>query len=117
MVVGDAAGHVDPITDGGIHLTAASARIAGEVAAESIKNEDTSAEFLKIYEKRWKDQIGGVINQSLKYRKFLDKINDDEFNALARFLEDKDIWSISKREWFGLLKEFLSLFKLIRAVI
>lgn len=117
MVVGDAAGHVDPITGGGIHLTTASARIAGEVAAESIKNEDTSAGFLKVYEKRWKDQIGGVINQSLKYRKVLDKINDDEFNALARFLEDKDIWSISKREWFGLLKESPSLFKLIKAVI
>ena len=117
MVVGDAAGHVDPITGGGIHLTAASARIAGEVAAESIKNENTSAEFLKVYEKRWKDQIGGVINQSLKYRKVLDKINDGEFNALARFLEDRDIWSISKREWFGLLKEYPSLFKLIRAVI
>ena len=117
MVVGDAAGHVDPITGGGIHLTAASAKIAGEVAAESIKNEDTSAGFLKVYEKRWKDQIGGVIKQSIKYRNVLDKLNDDEFNTLARFLENKDIWSISKREWLGLLKESPSLFKLLKAVI
>ncbi len=117
IVVGDAAGHVDPITGGGIHLTAASAKIAGEVAAESIKNEDTSAGFLKVYEKRWKEQIGGPIKQSLKYRKVMDKLNDNEFNALAKFLEDRDIWSIQKREWFGLLKESPSLFKLIKAVI
>ncbi|MGB9979801.1 NAD(P)/FAD-dependent oxidoreductase [Methanobacterium sp.] len=117
MIVGDAAGHVDPITGGGIQLTAACAKIAGEVAAESIKNEDTSARFLKVYEKRWKDQVGGVINQSIKYRNVMDKLSDDEFNALARFLKDRNIWAIPKREWFGLLKESPSLFKLIRAVI
>lgn len=117
MVVGDAAGHVDPITGGGIHLTAACAKIAGEVAAEAIKNEDTSAKFLKRYEKMWKDEIGGVIKQSLKYRKVLDKLTDDEFNTLARFLQGKDISSISTTEWFGLLKESPSLFKLIKAVI
>jgi digeranylgeranylglycerophospholipid reductase len=117
MVVGDAAGHVDPITGAGIHITAACAKIAGEVAAEAIKNEDTSAKFLKRYEKRWNDKIGGVIDQSIKYRKVLDKLNDDELNALARFLKDRDIYSISKREWFGLLKESPSLFKLLKALI
>jgi digeranylgeranylglycerophospholipid reductase len=117
MVVGDAAGHVDPITGGGIHLTAACAKIAGEVAAEAIQKENTSQEFLKIYEKRWKDEIGDIIKQSLKYRKVLDQLKDDEFNALARFLHDKDIWSISKREWFGLIKESPGLFKLIKALI
>lgn len=117
MVVGDAAGHVDPITGGGIHLAAACAKIAGEVAAEAIQNEDTSEGFLKIYEKRWKDEIGDVIKQSLKYRKVLDQLNDDEFNTLAKFLQGKDLSSISKMEWFGLLKESPSLFKLIKAVI
>ncbi len=117
MVVGDAAGHVDPITGGGIHLAAACAKIAGEVAAEAVKNEDTSAGFLKRYEKQWKEEIGGVIKQSIKYRKILDQLNDEEFNALARFLHDKDIWSVSKMEWFGLLKESPSLFKLIKTVI
>lgn len=117
MVVGDAAGHVDPITGGGIHLTTACAKIAGEVAAEAVKNEDTSAGFLKRYEKQWKDEIGDTIKQSLKYRKVLDNLNDDEFNTLAKFLQGKDIGTISKMEWFGLLKESPSLFKLIKAVI
>ena len=40
LVVGDAAGQVDPITGGGIHITISCARIAGEVAAESVKKED-----------------------------------------------------------------------------
>ena len=47
----------------------------------------------------------------------MDKLSDDEFNALARFLKGKNIWSIPKREWLGLLKESPSLFKLIKAVI
>ena len=47
LVVGDAAGQVDPITGGGIHITASCARIAGEVAAEAIKEENVSSMSLK----------------------------------------------------------------------
>lgn len=60
LVVGDAAGHVDPITGGGIHPTITCARIAGEVAAESVKNEDSSSNYLKNYEKLWKKKLEKV---------------------------------------------------------
>ena len=39
MVVGDAAGQVEPFTGGGIHTTAHCGRIAGEVAAKAIEEE------------------------------------------------------------------------------
>ena len=57
LVVGDAAGQVDPITGGGIHTTISCARTAGEVAAESVKGEDSSSEFLMNYQRKWRHEI------------------------------------------------------------
>ena len=65
MVVGDAAGQVDPITGGGIHLAASCGRIAGEVAAEAVEACDPSSEFLKRYEDRWRKEIGGNLETSM----------------------------------------------------
>ncbi|MGZ7044013.1 MAG: NAD(P)/FAD-dependent oxidoreductase [Methanobacterium sp.] len=117
MIVGDAAGHVNPITGGGIDLAAICAKIAGQVSAEAINNNDTSANFLKKYEEMWKAEIGDLIKRSLKYRKIFDKLNDDELNALCRFMEGKNLDSISKRSLFGLLKEHPKLFRLLKEVI
>ncbi len=117
IVVGDAAGHVDPLTGGGIHLATSCAKIAGEVAAEAIKNEDTSAEFLKRYEEEWKNKIGSIIKNSLKYRKVLDKLNDKELNALARFLKGRDLDSITSTSLLGLVKESPSLVRHLKNVL
>ncbi len=96
LVVGDAAGQVDPLTGGGIHTTISSARIAGEVAAESIKMEDSSSEFLKKYQTKWKKDIGENLEKSVMYRNMADKLNDDDMNALAEFIETQNIEAISK---------------------
>ena len=117
LVVGDAAGHVDPITGGGIHLATSCAKIAGEVAGEAIKSENTSAEFLKRYEEMWKNEIGDLIKRSLKYRKVLDKLNDKELNALARFMKGRDLNSITATSLLGLVKESPSLVRLLKDVI
>jgi len=117
MVIGDAAGHVDPITGGGIHLATSCAKIAGEVAVESIKSGDTSAKFLKRYEKLWKDEIGDLIKRSLKYRKVFDKLNDKELNALARFMKGRDLNSVTGSSLLSLIKESPSLVRHLRNVI
>jgi digeranylgeranylglycerophospholipid reductase len=117
MVVGDAAGHVNPITGGGIDLATICAKIAGQVASEAINNNDTSSKFLKKYEDLWKEEIGDLIKTNLKYRKIFDKLTDDELNTLAKFLKGKDLDSISKRSLLGLLKESPRLFRLIKDLI
>ena len=117
MVVGDAAGHVNPITGGGIDLAASCAKIAGLVAADAIKNGDTSSKFLKRYEELWKDEIGDLMKSSLKYRKVFDKLNDKELNALARFMKGRDLDNITAKSLFGLLKDSPSLFRLLKDVI
>jgi digeranylgeranylglycerophospholipid reductase len=96
LVVGDAAGQVDPITGGGIHTTISCARIAGEVAAESVKREDNSSEFLRDYQDKWRKEIGENLDKSVMYRNMADKLNDDDMNALAEFIETQDLEAISK---------------------
>lgn len=117
MVVGDAAGHVNPITGGGIDLAAAGGKIAGQVASDAINNNDTSSKYLKKYEKLWKEEIGDLIKRSLKYRKVFDKLTDDELNALARFMKGRDLDNISKRSLLSLLKESPRLFRLLKDII
>lgn len=81
----------------GIRLAAICGKIAGEVAAESIKKEDTTAKFLRKYENLWKKEIGNYIKNSLKYRNIFDKLDDNDLNVIINFMEDKDINSISTK--------------------
>lgn len=117
MVVGDSAGHVNPITGGGIDLTAACAKIAGSVAAEAIENNDTSSKFLKRYQDMWKAEIGEHLKRSLKYRKVFEKLNDKELNVLAKFMKGRDLDKVTPRSLLVLLKESPSLFRLLKEVI
>jgi digeranylgeranylglycerophospholipid reductase len=117
LVVGDAAGQVDPITGGGIHTTIACARIAGEIAAESVKKEDNSAKFLKKYQDLWKVDIGNNLSQSVKYRKMADKLNDDDMNALAEFIETQDIEAISKISVLKFIGKHPNLMKLLTEIL
>jgi digeranylgeranylglycerophospholipid reductase len=117
MVVGDAAGQVEPFTGGGIHITAHCGRLAGETAADAIKNGNTSAEFLKTYEKRWKKEFGGDLKQSLKYRKIMDQLSDADMNILATFLRDQDLESISKLSMLKFIKEYPHFLKLLKEIL
>ncbi|MBM4240598.1 MAG: NAD(P)/FAD-dependent oxidoreductase [Euryarchaeota archaeon] len=120
IVVGDAAGQVDPITGAGIHTSAACGRIAGEVAAEAIKTEDTSSRFLKKYQDLWKAEIGENLKISLKYRKAIDKLSDKDLNVLIEFFQGKDIFSmesIPKISLFKLAKKQPNLLKNLKDVL
>ena len=47
--------------------------------------------------------LGMVLKNSLKIRKVIDKLSDNDINVLAEFLENNDLEKISK---FGILKFF-----------
>lgn len=117
MVVGDAAGQVEPFTGGGIHITTHCGRVAGEIAAKAIEKENCSANFLKTYEKRWKNEIGKDLKDSLKYREILDKLSDEEINILAKFLKKQDLESISKMSMLGFVKEYPQFLKLLKDIL
>lgn len=113
MVVGDAAGQVDPMNGAGIQNTVTSGRIAGEVAVEAIENEDTSSDYLKKYEDLWRSRIGNSLDTSLKYQKIFQNLKDNDFNILAEFLENKDLQSISKLSILKFLKNYPHLITLL----
>ena len=117
LVVGDAAGQIDPITGGGIHTTISCARSAGEVAAESVKEEDNTSKFLKKYQDRWKDELGKNLDNSVKYRKIADKLNDDDMNALAEFIETQDIEAISKISVLKFVGKHPNLMKVLTEIL
>jgi len=113
MVVGDAAGQVDPMNGAGIQNTVKCGRIAGEVAVEAMENDDTSSKYLKKYEDQWRSAIGKTLETSLKYQKIFQNLKDDDFNVLANFLEDKNIESISKLSILKFLKDYPHLITLL----
>lgn len=113
MVVGDAAGQVDPINGAGIENAVICGKIAGEVSKEAIENDDTSETFLKRYEEQWKLALGKNFESSLNYRKIFDRLTDEDFNVLAEFLEGKDIESISKFSILKFLRKYPHLITLL----
>ncbi len=117
LVVGDAAGQIDPITGGGIHTTISCARTAGEVAAQSVKKEDSSSEFLKKYHDVWRENIGKNLDKSVKYRKMADKLNDDDMNALAEFIETQDLEAISKISVLKFVGKHPNLMKVLTEIL
>jgi digeranylgeranylglycerophospholipid reductase len=91
MIVGDAAGHVKPISYGGIYAGARCAKIAGEVAAKAVQEGDTSARRLAEYEKRWHADIGREFLFGMQFRKLYGKMSDADMNEAIRLLDDPDI--------------------------
>ena len=69
LISGDAAGLVNPITGEGIYYAICSGRLAGLTAVKSIRNQNTTEEFLSTYQKRWKKAFGKELNLLLLAKK------------------------------------------------
>ena len=117
MAVGDAARQIDPVTGGGIFTTVPCARIAGEIAAEAVKAEDTSEDFLKRYDDAWRAKIGDMLKMSLKCRKVADNLTDDEMNALVEFLNNSKGKEISKLSFIKFLGKHPRLLRLVKDLL
>ena len=84
LVVGDAAGHVKPLTGGGVILGGICALIAGAVAGESIAKSDTTSKFLSKYEKEWKKRLGREFRLTKIARGILNQLSDKTLDKLFR---------------------------------
>jgi flavin-dependent dehydrogenase len=58
LIVGDAAGQIDPLTGEGIHLAMDAAEIAAITIDEALGKGDLGARFLKRYQDRWMRAFG-----------------------------------------------------------
>ncbi len=94
VLVGDAARHVQPITGGGILQAIQGGRIAGEVIAKAVKEQNVSKKRLREYEKRWKREYGRVLEVGLKAKNVVLNLNEQEmikfFQPLAGEIKLKE---------------------------
>jgi len=66
LLVGDAAGFVNPLSGEGIYYAMASGQIAAETIRESIEKRQTTQEFLSKYQTHWQKDFGKDIDLILK---------------------------------------------------
>lgn len=71
VLVGDAAGFVNPLTGGGIHNALISAKLAAETVEAALAKGDTSVQNLKVYERRCYDALWGSMKRSYRLQKWL----------------------------------------------
>ena len=64
LLVGDAAGFINPLTGGGIHNGMISARLAGQTIDEALKKGNTSRHELEIYEQRCHEAMWSSMRRS-----------------------------------------------------
>jgi digeranylgeranylglycerophospholipid reductase len=80
ILVGDSAGQANPLVLEGIRYAIRFGEVAGKVAADAIKNNDTSESALIPYEKEWKKAIESKINSAVKVQNRWVGLSDDEWD-------------------------------------
>lgn len=90
MLVGDAAGQVNPFTGGGIISGMHAGLFAGEVAAKAIEDGNWPQENLKEYEKLWQEEYGKSFQKYLKAKEYLLSLSDGELDSIANAFQGSD---------------------------
>lgn len=91
LVVGDAAGHIKPISYGGLYVGARCAKIAGTVAAQAALDDDPSARRLADYDRRWRADVGRELSFGMRFRRLYGKMTDADMNEAVKLLDDPEI--------------------------
>jgi geranylgeranyl reductase family protein len=71
LLIGDAAGLINPLTGGGIHNAMISAELAAETVDEALKQGDTSRPAMKVYEQRCHEEMWDGMRRSYLLQKWL----------------------------------------------
>ncbi len=103
LVVGDAAGMVNPLTGGGIISGMQGGVIAGEIAAAAIKEGDVSEERFAEYDERCQKELGSSFNKYMKARNYLESLSDDELDSIAKTFNESEFERISTTELLKVL--------------
>lgn len=118
MLVGDAAGFVDPLTGDGIKTAMLSGKYAGIIASKSIKQKDYSKKVLKEYYDLTKDKIGKDFNKFNKVKEFLLTLDDESLNKIVDEISKSNLNDVSVTKLFKIIiksspKSLLKLGKLL----
>jgi digeranylgeranylglycerophospholipid reductase len=95
MVVGDAAGFVDPLTGDGIRGALLSGLYAGRVAADAVKSNDYSKKSLKEYYDLTEERLNKTYSKFNKIKDFLVTLDDEALNNIVDELSKTNLDEIS----------------------
>lgn len=103
MIVGDAAGHVNPLTGGGIITALEAGMYAGQVAAAAVKDGDYTEKRLKEYQDLCKKEIGDSFDKYLKTKDYMLSLSDSDLDSIAEAFQNTEFDNISTSELIKLL--------------
>lgn len=81
LLAGDAAGHGSTLVGEGIRFAIYSGQMAGAVAAEAVRANNTSAAFLERFDKQWRAQFGRDMDIAYMINKRIANYTDDQWDG------------------------------------
>lgn len=90
LIAGDSAGQVLGIAGEGIRLALDIGRMAGETAALSLSENDTSAAFLRSYETSWKTKFARSIEINARLNQIIRNYKDAQWDKAVTILNEVD---------------------------
>ncbi len=94
ILVGDVAGQTKPTTGGGVIIGGVAAKIAGEVMAKAVKENDLGSKRLSEYERRWKKKLWSNLRAMRWVRKYLNGLSNKRIEELFQTLSKPRIQRI-----------------------
>ena len=83
LAVGDVASQVKSTTGGGVVFGLTCAAIAAEVAAEAVRRDVFSSDFLSVYQRRCGEVLGFDARMMVRMRRTLDALSDERLDSLV----------------------------------
>lgn len=108
MVIGTAAHQVDPIHGGGIGLAIEAGYYAAKVALKAHAKKDYSKAALTEYETTWREKSWPSLEKRLKLRHAIEKLNDDDLNAVFDTIKEEDVGELLQGKFVGTVGKVLA---------
>ena len=109
ILVGDSAGQANPLVLEGIRYAIRFGRVAGKVASDAIKNDDTSENALKPYETDWKKAIESKINAASKVQNRWIGLSDEQWEKELDVISE-----LSADEFLDFIRADFGISKIVR---
>lgn len=90
LLVGDAAGHIKPLTGGGLFIGLSCARLAADVATNALEKEPT-AKALREYEIKFKKKFGRELDITLLAQRAFQRMSDADIDKIFKMFSREDI--------------------------
>ena len=109
ILVGDSAGQANPLVLEGIRYAIRFGRVAGRVASDAVKNDDTSENALRPYETEWKKAIESKINSASKVQNRWIGLSDEQWDKELDVISE-----LSADEFLDFIRADFGISKIVR---